>query len=215
MIVAGLGMGDDVSMGDALTVTSQLWRDVDGPPQLMEQLDISSPPVVLPSVFDVTAYATAAAAVAGLALAEYVHPDRPPRVSVDSLAACAVFASEARLVTLGWERPPAWDPVAGDYRTADGWIRLHTNYAHHRLAALHALQLPDDSDRAAVERAVGERGAQELETAIVDVGGAAAALCTREQWSTSPQGRATLDERPIALTDIGTTAPGRQSAAGP
>ncbi|MFI8415808.1 hypothetical protein ACQKDS_04805 [Serratia sp. NPDC078593] len=30
--------------------------------------------------------------------------------------------------------PAAWDPLAGDYATSDGWIRLHTNAPHHRKA---------------------------------------------------------------------------------
>src|SRR3954467_7670796 len=88
---------DHGAVADALTVTSQLWRDLDGPPQLLDKLKISGPPNLLPSVFAVPSYASAAAAVAGLALAEYARPDRPPQVSVDSLAACAAFASESRL----------------------------------------------------------------------------------------------------------------------
>jgi hypothetical protein len=36
---------------------------------------------------------------------------------------------------VGWSVPPLWDPIAGDYATRDGWIRLHTNAPHHRAAA--------------------------------------------------------------------------------
>jgi crotonobetainyl-CoA:carnitine CoA-transferase CaiB-like acyl-CoA transferase len=200
---------------DARTLTNQLWRDLDGPLELLEQLAIPGPAAVLPSVFDVTSYATAAAAVAGLALAEHAQPDHPPSVSVDTVAASAAFASEARLETVGWERPPVWDPIAGNYRTADGWIRLHTNYAHHRAAALRALGLPEGSARKAVERAVGRRAAEDLETAVVDEGGAAAALRAREEWAASEQGRATVDERPATLIDTGTKVTGWQSRGGP
>jgi hypothetical protein len=27
---------------------------------------------------------------------------------------------------IGWSLPPVWDAIAGDYASADGWIRLHT-----------------------------------------------------------------------------------------
>jgi crotonobetainyl-CoA:carnitine CoA-transferase CaiB-like acyl-CoA transferase len=202
-------------VSDALTLTSRLWRDLDGPPAMLEHLAITGPAAVLPSVFDVTSYATAAAAVAGLALAEYAQPDRPPSVSVDTVAASAAFASEARLETIGWQRPPVWDPIAGDYRTADGWIKLHTNYAHHRAAALRALGLPDSSERGAVEGAVSRWTAEDLETAVVEEGGAAAALRTQKEWAASAQGVATVDERPATLIDTGTKVTGWQSRGGP
>ena len=41
----------------------------------------------------------------------------------------------------GWAFPPLRDPIAGDYATAGGWIRLHTNAPHHRDAALDVLGL--------------------------------------------------------------------------
>jgi hypothetical protein len=206
-------LDDDGQVADPLTVASQLWQDLDGPPDLMQQVDLSGPATVLSSVFDVTSYATAATAVAGLALAGFVQPDRPPRVAVDTVTASAAFASEAHLVTVGWQRPPVWDPIAGDYRSRDGWIRLHTNYAHHRAAVVRALGL-DSPDRDTVQAAVREWNADDLESAVVDAGGAAAALHTRGEWAASPQGRATAAERPVALTDAGPTT-GRQHDPGP
>jgi hypothetical protein len=50
-----------------------------------------------------------------------------------------MFAASLRPV--GWAPPPLWDPIAGDYRTRDGWIRLHTNAPDHRAAALAVLRL--------------------------------------------------------------------------
>lgn len=205
--------GDDGGVGDACSLGTQLWRDLDGPPHLLDCLDIRGPAVVLPSVFDITSYAAAASAVAGLALAEFTRPDRPPQVTVNTAAACAAFASEARLVTIGWQRPPVWDPIAGDYRTTDGWIKLHTNYVHHRAAVACALGLGEAPDRETVAKAVQRWNADDLETAVVEAGGAAAALHTREEWATSPQGQATADERPVALSDIA-EAVGREHLPG-
>lgn len=52
----------------------------------------------------------------------------------DSRAACAAFAAETLFTPVGWSLPDVWDPIAGNYRARDGWIRLHTNYAGHRAA---------------------------------------------------------------------------------
>jgi hypothetical protein len=80
-------------------------------------------------------------------LAVLVARDRPAGVDVDIDAAhaSAMFWAEALVEPDGWTIPPVWDPIAGDYEGADGWIRLHTNYAHHRTAALAALGLPDSA----------------------------------------------------------------------
>src|SRR5690349_3670217 len=112
----------------------QLWALLDGDPALLERVTLTGPDVVLPSVFDVTGLAAAASAVATLAVAELGaaragRPGEVPDVVVDRRAAAAAFRNEAVFAPQGWELPPAWDPIAGDYRTADGWIRLHTNYA--------------------------------------------------------------------------------------
>jgi hypothetical protein len=46
--------------------------------------------------------------------------------------------------------PELWDPIAGNYRAEDGWIRLHTNYPYHRAAVERVLGA---DDRAAVAAA--------------------------------------------------------------
>ncbi len=110
----------------------------------------------------------------------------------------AAFLSEAFFFPDGWERPPVWDPIAGDYPTADGWIRLHTNYGYHRAAALTALGIDDrdDLDRAAVAAVVAARSADELESAVVAADGCAAAMRTMSEWAAHPAGAA-LDGVPL------------------
>ncbi len=89
---------------------------------------------------------------------------------------------------IGWQLPPIWDAVAGDYETSDGWIRLHTNAPHHRAAAMRVLGCEEDRD--AVARAVATWNGAELEAAVVDAGGCAAEMRTIEAWNEHPQGRA-------------------------
>ena len=101
----------------------------------------------LPSAFAVSDLAQASVGAAGAALARLVAGPgggTAPTVTVDRDLASAWFAFSIR--PEGWELPPAWDAVAGDYATADGWIRLHTNAPHHRAAALAVLGVPADRD---------------------------------------------------------------------
>lgn len=84
--------------------------------------------------------------------------------------------------------PPPWDPIAGDYRTADGSIRLHTNAPHHRDAALSVLGGP--AEKPAVAERVAAWQADALEAAIVAAGGCAATMRDLAGWAEHAQGKA-------------------------
>lgn len=75
-----------------------------------------------------------------------------------------------------------WDAIAGDYRCADGWIRLHTNAAHHRAAALKVLGLEAGADRLEVAGAVVRWSGEALEVEVVAANGCAALMRSPEQW---------------------------------
>jgi crotonobetainyl-CoA:carnitine CoA-transferase CaiB-like acyl-CoA transferase len=105
----------------------------------------------------------------------------------------------------GWSPPPVWDAIAGDYRGRDGWIRLHTNAAHHREAALRVLGV--GADRSAVAAAVARRPVLELEEAIVAAGGCAARLMTPADWRAHPQGAAVASRDLVEWTIGGGPAP--------
>lgn len=142
----------------------------------------------LPSTFAVTELASASLGAAGQAVAQLIQQQtgRLPSVSVDRRLASFWFSSSIRPV--GWQVPPLWDPVAGDYASADGWIRLHTNAPHHRAAAERVLGKAND--RAEMASKVATWNAAELEQAIVDAGGCAAQMRTWQAWQTHPQGLA-------------------------
>lgn len=94
---------------------------------------------VLSSAFPVSELATACWAAAGLAGARLLQQNRSaaPQVFVDRRLASLWFGWTLR--PLGWSLPAAWDALAGDYATSDGWIRLHTNAPHHRKAVEQVL----------------------------------------------------------------------------
>jgi hypothetical protein len=180
-------------------VVRALWEAVGGAGDVLGALGVEGPEVVLPSVFDVTGFAASAVGVARLAVAELQAARLGTEVEpvvVDTAAACAQFRSEALLQPIGWELPPVWDPVAGDYEGADGWIRLHTNARHHRDAALRVLGVGVDRD--AVTAAVRRWAVEALEDAVVAEGGCAAAMRTGEAWAEHPQGAAVTAEPLVA-----------------
>ena len=142
----------------------------------------------LPSIFAVTDLASASIGAAGQAVAQLIQQQtgRLPSVSVDRRLASFWFSSSIR--PTGWEVPPLWDPVAGDYASADGWIRLHTNAPHHRAAAERVLGKA--ADRIEMAAYVAKWKAAELEQAIVDEGGCAAQMRSWQAWQSHPQGLA-------------------------
>jgi hypothetical protein len=169
---------------------------------------VTGPVAVLPSCFDVTGLATASVAVATLAAARLLAARRGSalgQVTVDTRAPCAAFAAEGLFTPVGWPRPELWDPIAGNYRARDGWIRLHTNYGYHRAAAERVLGA---TDREAVQQAVASWNAGELEAAVVEAGGCAAVMHDRASWLTSPPGAA-------AATAPALTIAARPAAAAP
>ncbi|MFF4361797.1 CoA transferase [Streptomyces sp. NPDC001604] len=107
-----------------------------------------------------------------------------PAVLVDDGAVAAAFHSERHLLVDG-RAPVGFAPLSRFWRTADGWVRTHANYPHHRARLLDALGVPDDV--AAVEAALAERSAPEVEEAMYAAGGLAVALRTPEEWAAHEQ----------------------------
>ena len=141
-------------------------------------------------------------AVAAQLVAARLLTGDPTTVRLDAAHVALAVRSErfARLdgrpVGLGFA------PLSRFWRTADGWLRLHGNYPHHRAAAAAVL---GSDDVAEVTEAAAGWAAEELETAVVAAGGAAAAVRTAEEWAASPQGRAVAG---LPLLDLRRTADG-------
>ena len=158
----------------------------------------------LPSVFAVSDFATAAVAAAAAAIAEFVAArfGSTPQVVVSRRLSSLWFGWSVR--PDGWAPPAAWDPITGDYQTADGWIRLHTNLPHHRDAALSVLGV--SADKSNVSRAVADWEANALEAAVVENKGCAAAMRSMAMWKTHAQGERVAREPlmvAVATDDIG------------
>src|SRR5437773_3101321 len=199
-----------------MQLSRSLWRALGGEDARLDALHFSGPSGGLPSRFHVSKLASATIGVATLAAAELWaarRKDALRTVSVDRRLAGAAFRCERLQQPVGWTLPAGWDPIAGDYETADGWIRLHTNYPYHRDAVTRVLGVPADKQRVAA--AVKSWNANELESAVVDAGGCAAALRTMDAWRAHPQGAALADE-PLCNWDARRTPhPLPDDASGP
>ena len=153
----------------------------------------------LPSAFAVTELACASMAAAGQAVSELIRQQTGhlPAVEVDRRLASFWFSTSLR--PLGWQVPPLWDPVAGDYATQDGWIRLHTNAPHHRAAAERVLGACTDRGQMAAK--VAQWTSTELEHAVVEAKGCAAEMRSWAQWQDHPQGLAVNGEPLVHFLD--------------
>lgn len=169
----------------------EFWLALGGEPRYLDHLQLTGEGA-LASVFPVTDFATAAIAAAHLAVGELIDQAHgtSPAITVDRRLASFWFSTS--LQPQGWSLPAQWDAVAGDYRAADGWIRLHTNAPHHRQAALAVLETAAERD--AVSQSVLRWKASELESAVVDDQGCAAAMRSASAWREHPQGRAVAAE---------------------
>lgn len=174
----------------AATATAALrhtWSALDGDAGALSFVRITDTGPVLPSSYAVDDAATAATAAAALAAAEcwYARSGERQDVQVDTRNAAIAFRSE-RLVRVDGSAPgELWHPVAGTYRAADDrWIQLHVNFPHHLERAVAVLGVAPDPD--AVAKAVATWPAEELESAVTEAGGCAAATRSRAEWLAHP-----------------------------
>lgn len=164
---------------------------------------------VLPSSFAVGAAAQSSIAAAALAACELAHSRGQPRQSV------SVAMQHAALECSGWfsldgRVPEPWDTFSGLYRCADGWVRVHANFAHHRDGALRLLGLaPERAQRADAERAMLGWKALDFEQVAADSGLVVAAFRSFDDWDHHPQGQSVAALPLMRFERIG-DAPPRQ-----
>ncbi|MFC9324505.1 CoA transferase [Kitasatospora sp. NPDC057015] len=134
--------------------TAHVWTALGGAEALLDQVSFHGPSGLSPARLPVRELARATVAACSLAAAELVAArggHAVPAVRIDEGAVATAFVSERHLRIDG--RPPTlFAPLSGFWRSADGWIRTHANYPHHRARLLAALDLPDGEDEAAVRR---------------------------------------------------------------
>lgn len=170
-------------------------------------------PEILPSRYSVSPLAAHAVGSVGSALVDLLDAlnlaPTPCDVMVDQHLASRWF--QFSIDPIGWDLPPIWDAIAGDYQTKDGWIKLHTNLPHHRAAVCKVLGV--EANRATVTDAVSHWAKTDLEAAIVSEGGVSAAMRSRDEWTAHPQGKAVATEPLIHREHHGGTLRAFRSAS--
>ncbi|WP_431509346.1 CoA transferase [Variovorax sp. DAIF25] len=191
----------------ASDILHDLWRQAGLPADALPLARLTGVDPVLPSSFAVGAAAQGSIAAAALAACELGHARGVPRQAV------AVDMRHAALECTGWfsldgRVPELWDAFSGLYRTADGWVRIHANFAHHREGALRLLGLdPATAVRADAEAALAGWRALDFEEAAAARGLVATALRRFDEWDATPQGRAIAAQPLFTIERIGDAVP--------
>ncbi|MFE0576081.1 CoA transferase [Streptomyces albogriseolus] len=174
-----------------MTRLASFWSGLGGDPALLSRVSAVERPGVLPSRLPVREFAGACVGVCALAAAELAARRTGggvvPAVRVDDGAVATAFVSERHLRTDG-RAAESFAPLSRFWRTADGWVRTHANYPHHRARLLTALGAPEDPD--AVAAVLARRSAREVEETVTAAGGLAVALRTPEEWAAHGQAAA-------------------------
>ncbi|MFI8087820.1 CoA transferase [Streptomyces sp. NPDC086080] len=179
-----------------MTEIASVWSSLGGDPALLSRVSAVERTGVLPARLPVRELARACVGACALAAAELGARragGEVPAVRVDDGAVATAFVSERHLRT-GGRAAESFAPLSRFWRTADGWVRTHANYPHHRARLLAALGVADDPD--AVAAAFAERSAREAEETVYAAGGLAVALRTPGEWAAHEQAAA-LRSRPL------------------
>src|ERR1700676_739365 len=189
-------------------ILADLWILAGCAPSSLDAVTLTGEEPHLPSSFRVAAAAQASIAAAGLAAAQVwkLRSGQSQDVAVDMRHAVVECRSERYLRVDGKPPPPAWDAIAGVYNTRDArFVRLHTNFRHHRDAVCQVLNCEPERD--AVQAALMQWDAEAFETAAYAAGGVVAMMRSRDEWSASPQGRALAEQPVLSIEKIGDAAP--------
>src|SRR5437879_8030140 len=189
-ILADLGTlaGGDLAALDAVTLTGE-------EPQL-------------PSSFRVAAAAQASIAAAGLAAAQIwkLRSGQSQDVTVDMRHAAVECRSERYLRVDGKPPPPAWDAIARIYKTRDQrFVRLHTNFRHHRDAVCKVLNCKPERDE--VQAALMQWDGEAFETAAYAGGCVVAFMRSHHEWSATAHAEALAELPLISIEKIHDAAP--------
>ncbi len=188
--------------------TTGLWDTLGLPADALDDLTLTGADPVLPSSFALGTAARAAVAASALA-ASSLHRQRGGArqgVAVDMAHAAADFHSEHWMTANGVARGDGWDRIAGLHRCGDGrWVRLHTNFPHHRAGVLALLGC--DYDRAAVTAALQSWTAIGFEDAAAAAGICVTAARRFAEWDAHPNGQAVHGEPLIGFERLDRAPP--------
>lgn len=189
-------------------ILKDLWTAAGLRPEALDRVRLSGDEPVLPSSFRVATAAQSSIALSGLAASEIdrMRSGREQMVSVNMLHAALEFRSERLLRIDDGEAPELWDPIAGIYQCGDGrWVRIHTNFEHHRGGVLKILGCAND--KGAVAAALKAWKAKDFETEATARKMVVALMRTPEEWAAHPHAAVLTGQPVISIEKMGEAAP--------
>jgi crotonobetainyl-CoA:carnitine CoA-transferase CaiB-like acyl-CoA transferase len=189
-------------------ILCDIWTSAGGDASALDTVTLTGDEPQLPSSFRIAAAAQASIAATGLAAAQVwkLRSGQSQDVAVDMRHAVVECRSERYLRVDGKPPPPAWDVIAGIYKTRDRrFVRLHTNFRHHRDAVCQVLNCRPERDE--VQAALMQWDAEAFETAAYAAGGVVAMMRSHEEWSASPHAKALAELPLLSIEKIGEAAP--------
>ena len=196
------------TMSTPQQILADLWSSAGGDVAALDAVTLCGDGPQLPSTFRVAAAAQVSIAAAGLAAAEIwrLRSGQSQHVAVDLRHAVVECRSERYLRVDGKPPPPAWDAIAGIYKTRDHrFVRLHTNFPHHRDAVCRLLNCAPERDQ--VQAALLQWDGEAFETAAYAGGCVVALMRSHDQWSMLPQAEAIAELPLIEIEKIGDAEP--------
>ncbi|MBC9879455.1 CoA transferase [Bradyrhizobium sp. INPA01-394B] len=189
-------------------ILKDIWISAGGDAAALDRVQLTGEEPQIPSSFRVAVAGQTTIAAAGLAAAEIwrLRSGEAQDVTVDMRHAVAECRSERYLRLDDKPPPPAWDAIAGVYRTGDNrFVRCHTNFPHHRDAVCKVLGCMPE--RGPVQAALMQWKGEEFETAAYATGGVVALMRSHDEWSALPQARALAELPLVTIEKIGEAAP--------
>jgi crotonobetainyl-CoA:carnitine CoA-transferase CaiB-like acyl-CoA transferase len=195
-------------MQSPMEILTDIWTSAGGDVSALDHLKLTGEEPQLPSSFRVAAAAQASVAATGLAAAQIwkLRSGQNQDVAVDMRHAVVECRSERYLRVDGKPPPPAWDAIAGIYRTRDQrFVRLHTNFRHHRDAVCKVLGCKPERDE--VQAALMQWDGEAFETAAYAGACVVALMRPHDEWSATPHAKALAELPLISIEKIGDAAP--------
>lgn len=195
-------------MQSPIDILRDIWISAGGDVAALARVRLTGDEPQIPSSFRVAVAGQTTIAAAGLAAAEIwrLRSGDTQDVTVDMRHAVVECRSERYLRRDDKPPPPAWDAIAGVYKTGDNrFVRCHTNFPHHRDAVCKVLGCKPEREK--VQAALMQWKGEDFETAAYAAGGVVALMRSYDEWSLLPQARALAELPLISIEKIGDAAP--------
>ncbi|WP_234681296.1 CoA transferase [Bradyrhizobium monzae] len=189
-------------------ILRNVWTSAGGDLAALARVRLTGDEPQIPSSFRVAVAGQTTIAAAGLAAAEIwrLRSGEVQDVTVDMRHAVVECRSERYLRLDDKPPPPAWDAIAGVYKTGDNrFVRCHTNFPHHRDAVCKVLGCVPEREK--VQAALMQWKGEDFEAAAYAAGGVVALMRSYDEWSALPQARALAELPLISIEKIGDAAP--------